>query len=122
MSPDEPIDDPAGSQEGDDAGRGPDDGLAPLQAAAHQLIDAARAFLDAAESVIDDPDAVAQVVQVVSDTAKDAARIAGAAGTRAARAASSAAARGRGGADGATDDFHGEGPDDDGPLESIPIS
>ncbi|HKA82814.1 MAG TPA: hypothetical protein VKD21_03080 [Acidimicrobiales bacterium] len=38
------------------------DGIQHLQAAAHELIDAARALLDVAEDVVDDPAAIATLV------------------------------------------------------------
>ena len=41
------------------------DGLSHLQNAAREMIAAARAFLDAAEHVVDDPQAVTQAVTMV---------------------------------------------------------
>ena len=100
----------------DDLDADGDERLEPLQAAARQLISDARAFLDAAEAVVDDPETVGQVVAVVSETARDAVRVAGAAGRRAARAASSAAGvPADRGADGDDDG------DDEGPVQSIPV-
>ena len=60
------------------AAEGPDDlaraGLEHLQAAAREVIAAARSFLDAAEEVVEDPAAVQQVVQTLGGLAQAAAR------------------------------------------------
>jgi hypothetical protein len=57
---------------------GDDDGLARgvehLQAAATELIAAARAFLDAAEEVVADPDRLRSMAEVVGDLARGASR------------------------------------------------
>ena len=73
------------------------DGLAHLQAAARELIAAARAMLDVAEDLVDDPGAVTAVVDAFGSVVRTAAR----------------AARGMG----------GDGDDDDGPsgVERIQV-
>lgn len=88
------------------------DRLEPLQVAAHQLIAAARGFLDAAESVVDDPDAVAHVLTTMSETAHEAVRIATVVGRRATRTDASSSSSSSG---------SGDDPDD-GPVHTIPVS
>jgi hypothetical protein len=56
-----PIDDPVGTGQ-DRAQERAREGLDHLQAAARELIAAARAALDVAEDLIDDPDTIASVV------------------------------------------------------------
>jgi hypothetical protein len=61
----------ARSAEGSDArsAEGIDDGVEHLQAAAHEMIAAGRAFLDAVEDVVRDRDAVASVVDAFGSIA-----------------------------------------------------
>jgi hypothetical protein len=49
------------------------DGVAHLQAAAREMVAAARSFLDAVEDVVNDEDRLASVVTTVSDAFKGAA-------------------------------------------------
>lgn len=60
------------------AAEGPDDlartGVDHLQAAARELIAAARSFLDAAEELVEDPAAVQHLVQTLGGLAQAAAR------------------------------------------------
>jgi len=79
------------------------EGLDHLQAAAIEMISAARAFLDVMEEVVTDRDSVASVVSAVGSVAQGAAR--------AARASASPPA-----GEGA-----GDGPDD-GPVQHIRVS
>jgi hypothetical protein len=51
------------------------DGLAHLQAAARELIAAARAMLDVAEELVDDPGTVSAVVDAVGTAVRTAAKI-----------------------------------------------
>jgi len=57
------------------------DGLAHLQAAARELIQAARAVLDVAEELVDDPAAVSAVTDAVGLLVRQAARAGRAGGT-----------------------------------------
>lgn len=70
------------------------EGIDHLQAAALEMIEAARAFLDVAEQVVTDRDRVAEAWGVVADVARTAAR--GAAG-RPARSSPAADGTGTGG-------------------------
>jgi hypothetical protein len=81
------------------------EGLDHLQAAALEMISAARAFLDVMEEVVVDPDSVASVVSAVGSVAQGAARAA------------------RAGATGSpTTDPPGAGDPDDGPVQHIRVS
>lgn len=100
---------------GDDHGPGLDDprvvaGIEHLQRAAREVIAASRALLDAAEDLVDQPDGLSRLAGVVADLGD----LAG----RTVRAATGGAgpARGGSGSDGA------EGPDDDPPVQRIPVS
>ena len=53
-----------------------------LQRAARQMIGAARSFLDAVESVVDDPEALRQLLGMLATTAQDGVRSAARAGRR----------------------------------------
>ena len=53
------------------------DGIDHLQAAAKELIAAARAFLDVAEDLVDDPDRLTEAAGTVSDLVRRAGRTAG---------------------------------------------
>lgn len=89
----------------------PDEGFAHLQAAAQEMIGAARAFLDAAEQLVDDPQAVSKVVGVVGGFAK-----------AAAAAAAGAAGDARGPADARPGDAGDDDDDgDDGAVERIEV-
>lgn len=56
-----------------------------LQAAARQLIAAGRSFLDAAEALIDDPEALRRMMGVVTTLGQEAARMAADVGRRVTR-------------------------------------
>lgn len=91
-------------------------GLDHLQAAALEMIHAARAFLDVAEDVVSDQDKVAEIVEVLGSVAD--------AATRAARGEPLRGSRsGRGGPTSSTDAAGGS--DDAAPsggVEHIPVS
>jgi len=73
----EGMDDGMGEGKGEGMGEPVDraaDGLAHLQAAAREMIQAARAMLDAAEELVDDPGAVTAVADVVGSIVRGAAR------------------------------------------------
>ncbi len=74
----------ATSAEGHD---GIDDGVEHLQAAAHEMIAAGRAFLDAVEDVVRDRDAVASVVDAFGSIAHAATEAASQAASQASRVA-----------------------------------
>lgn len=76
MRDDRPVDADVGARdappaEGDDRVA---DGLAHLQAAARELIQAARAVLDVAEGLVEDPSAVTAVADTVGSLVRTAAR------------------------------------------------
>jgi hypothetical protein len=66
---------------------GLDDGVEHLQAAAHEMIAAGRAFLDAVEDVVRDRDAVASVVDAFGSIAHAATQAASQAASQASRMA-----------------------------------
>lgn len=80
------------------------EGLDHLQAAALEMISAARAFLDVMEEVVADRDSVASVVSAVGSVAQGAARAA------------------RTGASGGPAAPPGSGDADDGPVQHIRVS
>ncbi len=85
-------------------------GLDHLQAAALEMIHAARAFLDVAEDVVSDQDKVAEIVEVLGSVAD--------AATRAARGEPLRTSRARAGAT-SPEDGDDEG---DGGVQHIPVS
>jgi hypothetical protein len=85
-------------------------GLDHLQAAALEMIHAARAFLDVAEEVVTDQDKVAGIVEVLGSVAD--------AATRAARGEPLRPARGRS----ADRDELGDDDRDDGGVQHIPVA
>lgn len=87
--------------EGDDRAA---DALGHLQAAAREAIAAARAFLDVAEELVDDPAAVSAVVDAVGSVVR------------------TAAARGRAATGGAGARDEGDDGDDGGRVQRIRIS
>lgn len=92
-------------QVGDRSGQGLPPGVDALQAAAREVIEATRALLDVAETMVNDPEMVERFGSVV-------------------RAASGAAARAaRSAASGAASRPAADGPDDDGDgVQRIPVS
>ena len=91
-------------------------GLDHLQAAALEMIHAARAFLDVAEDVVSDQHKVAEIVEVLGSVAD--------AATRAARGEPLRQAR-RGGRDGPEVEDAGDADDGDDPpgrVQHIPVS
>ena len=91
-------------------------GLDHLQAAALEMIHAARAFLDVAEDVVNDQHKVAEIVEVLGSVADAATRAARGEPLRGAR-------RGAGdGAEGADADDGADGDDPPGRVQHIPVS
>ena len=86
-------------------------GLDHLQAAALEMIHAARAFLDVAEDVVSDQNKVAEIVEVLGSVAD--------AATRAARGEPLRGARDRGDGDATVD---GDGDRGGGGVQHIPVS
>ena len=86
-------------------------GLDHLQAAALEMIHAARAFLDVAEDVVSDQNKVAEIVEVLGSVAD--------AATRAARGEPLRGARDRADGDAAAD---GDGDRGGGGVQHIPVS
>ena len=94
-------------------------GLDHLQAAALEMIHAARAFLDVAEDVVSDQDKVAEIVEVLGSVADAATRAARGEPLRSSRRRSSAG----GSPDGEVqDDARGEGERDGGGVQHIPVA
>lgn len=104
--------------DGRNAGPGRDDprvaaGIEHLQRAAREVIAASRALLDAAEDLVDQPDGISRLAGVVADLGDLAGRTVRAAtgGVGAPRPRS-----------GVADPGGPEGPDDDPPVQRIPVS
>jgi hypothetical protein len=91
-------------------------GLDHLQAAALEMIHAARAFLDVAEDVVSDQHKVAEIVEVLGSVAD--------AATRAARGEPLRGGRSGGGGSMSSTDVDGGGDDDpsSGGVQHIPVS
>ncbi len=89
MSPDDPADDPvtgpaAASEDSHHQGTDAGDGVEHLQRAAHEMIAAARSFLDVVEDVVGDSAAVASVADLLGSMGQAVARAGGRARTVAA--------------------------------------
>jgi hypothetical protein len=81
------VSEPEGQDERDAASSEAHDGVEHLQAAAHEMIAAGRAFLDAVEDVVRDREAVASVVDAFGSIAHAAGQAASQAASQASRVA-----------------------------------
>lgn len=107
-SADEPFDDEPSSSTGPGADQRVQQGVEGLQRAAHEFINASRALLDVVEELVDDPRAPGGVVDIFGEL-----------GTVASRLARNAA---RGMAQAGRGPVPDDDPDDDPPVQRIPVS